>query len=92
MREVIAKTVVKKKSGGKNYILKDVEAYIVATSEIDGAHWLPRDTIILTNELQQLVRDVGKQSIINRIQSKYSQRYARRVVRRVNREYKESEG
>ena len=32
VREVIAKIVVKKKSGSKNYFLKDEEAYIMTTS------------------------------------------------------------
>ena len=43
VREVIAKIVVKNKSGNRNYLLNEEEAYIVATSEIYGAHGLPRD-------------------------------------------------
>ena len=42
VREVIAKIVVKNKSGNRNYLLNEEEAYIVATSEIYGAHGLPR--------------------------------------------------
>ena len=58
VREAIAKTVFKNKSGNKTYLIKYEESYIVATSEIDGARVLPRDTTSLTNELQQLIRDV----------------------------------
>ena len=43
VREVIEKMVVTKKRVNKTYLLKDEEAYIVATSEIYGAHVLPRD-------------------------------------------------
>ena len=57
---MIAKTVVKNKSGPKTYLLKDKEADIVSTSEIDSAHGLPRYIFSLTNELQQVLHDVGK--------------------------------
>ena len=43
VREVVDKIVVTKKRINRTYLLKDKEAYIVATSEIDGAHVLPRD-------------------------------------------------
>ena len=52
----------------------------MATSDIDGAHELPRDTPIFANEIQQVLHDVGKLSISNGIQSKYQQRYGRRVI------------
>ena len=42
-----------------------------------GAHGLPRDIVSLTNELQQLIHDVGKQNIDNGIQPRSEQRYAR---------------
>ena len=42
-------TEVKNITGPKTYLLKDDEAYIVATSEIDGTHGTPRDTTILAN-------------------------------------------
>ena len=47
---MIAKTVVKNKSGNKTYLLKDKKAYILSTSEIDGADGIPRDTTSLPNE------------------------------------------
>ena len=53
--------------GNKTYHLKDEEAYIVATSEIDGAHGLPRDIQTFTNGLQQVLHDVGGRSIGNGI-------------------------
>ena len=52
VKEMIAETAVKKKSGNKTYFLTDQDSYIVATSEIDGARELPRDTTIFGNELQ----------------------------------------
>ena len=58
--EVIAKIFVKNKSENKNNLIKEEESYIVATSEIDGAHGLPRDIETFTNELQQVLHDVGK--------------------------------
>ena len=56
----------------------------MAKSEIDGAHGLPRDIASLTNELQQVLHGVGKQSIGNVIQPKSAQRYARRLIQLVN--------
>ena len=37
--------------GRPTNLLRDEEAYIVATSEMEGAHGLPRDGIILANVL-----------------------------------------
>ena len=91
VRELIEKIVVTKKRGDKTYLLKDEEEYIVSKSEIDGAHGLPRDISSFTNELQQVIRDVGKQIIGNGIQPQYSQKYAHRFIQHVNIEGKESE-
>ena len=92
VREVIAKKVVNKKRGNKTYLLKDEEAYILATSEIDGAHGPPRDTEILTNEIQQVLHDVGKRKISNGTEAKFSQRYSCRFIQHVNREEEKAEG
>ena len=46
--------------GEKTYLLKGKEAYIVATSEIDGAHGLPRDMKTFTDKLQQVIHEVGE--------------------------------
>ena len=62
---MITENIIKQKFGHKSYLLKDKEAYIVATSEIDGKHGLPRDAINVTNDLQRSLNDVGKLSIIN---------------------------
>ena len=70
----------------KTYLLKDKKAYIVATWEIDGAHGLPRDVVRLTNDLQQGIHKVGKQSISNGIKAKSAQRYAHWVIQHVNKE------
>ena len=64
----------------------------MATSEIDGAHGLPRGIASLTNELQQVIHDAGKQSISNDVQPKYAQRYFHRFIQCVNREKEEIEG
>ena len=64
----------------------------MATPEIDGSRGLPRDIVRLTNELEQVLRDVGKQSIGNGIQPKYAQRYVCIVIQHVNREEEEAEG
>ena len=82
---MIAKKVVKKKIGSKIFLLKDKEAYMVATSEIEGTHGIPRDIATFTNELQQVLHDVGKQRIDNGIKPQPAQRYAHRVIQRVNR-------
>ena len=65
VREVIAEIVVKKKCGSKTYLLKYEESYIVAISEIDGSLVLLRDIYTFTNELQQLIHDVGQRIISN---------------------------
>ena len=48
--------------------------------------------VSLTNELQQVIHDVGKQSIVNGIQYKSAQRYSFRVIQSVNIEEEEAEG
>ena len=83
---MITHTVVKNKTGPKTFLLKEKEAYIVATSEIDGAHKLPRDTTSLKNELQQVLHEVGKRGIGNLTKEKITQRYDRRVIKWINRE------
>ena len=89
--EVIAKKVIKNKSGPKNYPLKDEEAYIVETSEIDGAHGLKIDIVIPNNEKQQGINGVSKISMGNGTQPKSAQRYACRIIQLVNIEDDEEE-
>ena len=88
--EVIAKIFVKNKSENKNNLIKEEESYIVATSEIDGAHGLPRDIVTFTKELQQVLHDVGQQIIGNSIKPESAQRYSCRVIQRLNRKEEES--
>ena len=64
----------------------------MATSEIGGEHGIPRDIGSLTNDLQQVLHDIGKRSIGNVNQAKYVQRYAHRFIQHVNREEEEVEG
>ena len=44
VRKKITGNIVKQKLVQKYYLIKDEEAYIVATTEIEGSHGLPRDT------------------------------------------------
>ena len=57
---MIENVFVKNISGPKSYLIKDEEAYIVTKLEIYCAPGLPRDIVILTNEIQQVLYDVGK--------------------------------
>ena len=68
----------------KTYLIKYRESYIVSTSEIYVAHVIPRDIASFTNELQQVLHDVGKGSIGNVIQPKSARRYSHSVIQRVN--------
>ena len=57
----------------------------MSTSEIDVAHGLPRDIQTLTDELQQVLHDLGRQIMVNFSKPSSAQRYARRLIQRVNR-------
>ena len=85
VREVIEKIFVKKKRGNKTYLIKDKESYIVATSEIDGSHGLPRYNHNLNEKLQQVLHEIGAGIICNCITPLSEQRYARILIQRVNR-------
>ena len=74
-----------KKGGNKTYLLNDEEVYIVATSEVNGAHVLPRDIQTFTGELQQVIHDVGGQINGNGIKSSSAQRYACWLIKHINR-------
>ena len=60
LNAVITEKIVKQELGHKYYLLKDKEAYIVETIEIEGTHGLPRGTNTISNELQQVIHDVGR--------------------------------
>ena len=59
---------------------------------MDGAHGLPRDATSPARELQQVIHDIGKQRIGNRIKQNFTQRYYYRVIERVDKEERKSEG
>ena len=65
VRKTITENIVKIKLGHKSYLLKDKEAYIAETIEIEGAHALRRDTTTISDELQQVLHDVGHQDTNN---------------------------
>ena len=73
-------------------LLRYKEAYIVATAEMEGSHVLPKYSIILSNDLQKVLHSVGKQNIVDEINSKSAIQYARKVVERVNKEEAKAEG
>ena len=52
-------------------------------SEIDSVHGLPRYSISLTNDIQQVLHDIGKQRIGNEIMKNTEQRYSHAVIQRV---------
>ena len=52
VRKTITEKIVKSELGHESYLLKDKEASIVATTEIEGVHGLPRDTSTISDELQ----------------------------------------
>ena len=89
---MIDKIVVTKKRGNKPYLFKYKEAYIVATSETDGSHVLPRCIQTFTDELQQVLHDLCGNIIGHEIKSSSSERYARRLIQRVNINEELSEG
>ena len=61
----------------------------MATLEIYGAYGLPIDIVSLTNEMQQVIHDLGKIITGNGIQPKSSQRHAYIVIEWVNIEEEE---
>ena len=64
----------------------------MATSEIYGAHALPRDVMSLTNDSQQVLHYIGNQDIGNIIQHISTKRHSRIVIKQVNKEEEKSEG
>ena len=52
VRNTITEKIVKPKLGNESYLLKDKEAYILATTEIEGVHGIPRDNSTISDELQ----------------------------------------
>ena len=64
----------------------------MATSEIDGAHGIPRDIQTLTDKLQKVLHDIGGRIIGNCIKIASEQMYACRLIQCVNRNEEVVEG
>ena len=47
---------------------------------MDGAHGLPKDTISLIDDLQQVLHCVGKRKVVNKIKPNYAVRHAQGVI------------
>ena len=60
VRKTITENIIRFKVGHETHLLKDEEAYIVSTTEIEGAHGLLRDTSTISDELQQVLYGVGR--------------------------------
>ena len=52
---------------GPTNLLVYTEAYIIATSEMRGVYGIPRDTISIKNDQQQVIHLVGKIRIVDEI-------------------------
>ena len=64
----------------------------MATTEIEGAHGLPRDTNTVSDELQHVIHGVGCRYANKTITPPSALRYARRVIPCVNKEEENAEG
>ena len=64
----------------------------MATTEIEVAHELPRDTTTISNEIQQVLHGVGYQDANKTITPDSALRYDRRVIARLNKEEENAEG
>ena len=64
----------------------------MATTEIEGAHGLPRDTTTISDELQKVLHGVGRRDVAITITPDSALRYAHRLIARVNKEEENSEG
>ena len=82
VRKTITEKIVRFEVGHETHLLKDEEAYIVATTEIEGAHGLPRNTFTISDELQQVLYGVGRRDANNTITPDSALRYAHRVIAR----------
>ena len=51
VRKTITKNISKQELGHDSYLLKEKQVCIMATTEIEGAHGLPRDTTTISDEI-----------------------------------------
>ena len=61
VRKTIIERIIKQKLGQKSHPIKETEAYIAETKEIEGAHGLPRGNNAISDELQKVIHGVGHQ-------------------------------
>ena len=87
VRNTITEKIFRFEVGHETHLLKDEEAYIVATIEIEGAYGLQRDTCTISDELQHVLYGVGRRDANNIITPDSALRYDRRVIARVNKEH-----
>ena len=64
----------------------------MATTDIEVAYGLSRDTTTISNELQQVLYGVGRRDANKTITPESALRYAHRVIARINKEEKNAEG
>ena len=92
VRKRITENIVKQELGYKSYPLRDEEAYIVATTEIEGTYGLTRDNATITDKLQQVLHGVGCRYANKTITLISALEYDHIVIGCVNKKGKNSEG
>ena len=80
VRKTITEKIVRFEVGHETHLLKDEEAYIVVTTEIEGVHGLPRDNTIISDEPQQMLYGMGRRDANSTITPDSALRYACRVI------------
>ena len=65
-------------------LIIDTEAYIMAKYEIEGVYRITRDTIIIKNDLEQVLHLVVNISIFGEIKQNSTYKYSRGVAFWVN--------
>ena len=81
--ETINMSVHRIKFGRPTYINSDEEAFVVASAEIEGSHWLPIYVNTLGVELQLVIRAVNARQSTKEITPKAPSKYTRLVIKRV---------
>ena len=92
VRKTITENIFKQELWHDSYLLKDEESYIVATTEIEDSHGLPRDTTTISDELQQVIHGVGRRDVAKTITPDSPLSYDRILIARVNKEEENAEG
>ena len=82
--ETIKMSVHKIKVGIPTYLNSDVEALVVASAEIEGAHGLPIDVNTLGVKLKMVIKAVNERQLTKDITPKASSQYTRAIIKRVS--------